>query len=201
MHYYWPGLDYVKWLFFAAGAWSFFLMNSEEVGRKRGLLKLTGCVLIAAGAICWGISGILFNRYAPHLTAEGHLSNLVVQGGKGASTSFRLLTPSGEIDNLSLDKAVRWVHERDQARVIYQDESHAVLSLALLDGSYAGDVVLGNDGSFGSWCALICGLVLAGYGVLDWLNDGTAIPPPEDNRAAPDGDVDTKSMLDLSHRD
>jgi len=36
---------------------------------------------------------------------------------------------------------------------------------------------------------------------LDWLNDGTAIPPPEDNRAAPDGDVDTKSMLDLSHRD
>jgi len=83
-------------------------------------------------------------------------------------------------------------------RVVYQDESYAVLAVDVMDGPDAGFRYTDNPNIFSSWFVVALAIVLAGYGVLDWLNDGTAPPPPEDNRAVPDGDVDTKSMLDLS---
>jgi hypothetical protein len=201
VHYYWAGLDYVKWALLVAGAAFFFYMQREESGEKRGWLKLAACITLALGIFSGAVAGVLFNKRAAHLTAEGFLAQVVVNGGRGASTQFQLVQPTGTSTTLKVDSALRWIHDGDPVHVVYQDGSYAVLSLTEISGANAGVRVDGNDGGFGSWVALTAAVILAGYGIADWFNDGNAVPSEPADREMPDGDVDSKSMLNLSRPD
>jgi len=201
VHYYWPGLDYAKWALCAVGALFFFKMQTEPAGTKRGWFKLVACITLALGVFSGSLAGVLFNLRAAHLTAEGVVTQVIVSGGRAASTEFQLVEPTGASTALKFDRALRWIHDGDVVRVTYQDGSHAVLLLTPLTGRYAGSQVEGSDGSFGAWLALIAAVALAGYGVLDWFNDGNAVPAEPTDTKTPDGDVDSESMLNLSRPD
>jgi len=199
---YYPGwLDYAGWSFGIAGALCGLAMKAQPVGRRRGLLKLAACVLVAVGVGFLGTGGVLFNSRAPHLTAQGAIFDVVEHRGRGSSTTFDLRVPSGEIDGFHLSSAVGQIVGGETAEVEYQAGSNAVLSVEILEGRYAGYHATDSDGMTGALFALLGALVLAIYGVANWFNDGTGVPSVEDNREAPDGDVDTKSMLNLSSQD
>jgi hypothetical protein len=85
-------------------------------------------------------------------------------------------------------------------RVTYQDGSHAALQVQILEGPYAGYNHVESDGLIPSWMAMFLAFALGAYGVLDWLNDGTAITVEAQSRPVPDGDVDTQSMLNLESK-
>jgi hypothetical protein len=200
MTYYPAWFDYAKWTFVVCGGLCWFSMLTEVAGRKRGLLKLAACVLIAVGMAFGGLAGVLFNLRASHLNAEGTLFGVLVAHGKGSHSDFGLRFPSDKVVFLSMSGAYEQLSDGETARVTYQDGTHRVLRVKVLEGRNAGFDETASDGFGGSCVALLLSLCLGGYGVLDWINDGTAATPsdPDNNQRAPDGDVDTKSMLDLS---
>ena len=200
MHYYWPGLDYAKWIFCLGAAGCFFGMLTEPAGAKRGWLKLAGCCAMAVGVLCGGLAGVLFNERAPRHSVAGTVTHVEVYGGRSSRTKFDLQAQTGEPIALSMDRAVYGIRNGDVVRVTYQEASGAVLSLTGLTGPYAGNQTEGSDGEYGSWMAVLAAVVLAGYGILDWFNDGNAIPAEPRNQQSLDGDVDSKSMLNLSGR-
>lgn len=177
MTYYPDWFDYAKWLFVGFGAFGGFLTLSEPAGRKRGLLKLGFCTLLASGIVIGALGGVLFNLRAPHLTAEGTLFDVNVHHGKSSSTVFRLrTTTTDEIDGLSMSGAHDDLLNGAVARVTYQDGSLSVLRVQILEGPYAGKDHSEIDGLVPSWIALFFGVGLAAYGVLNWLKDGTGAP-------------------------
>ena len=203
MHYYWPGLDYLKWIMGVIAAGCFLMMLPEPASTKRGFLKLAACCIAASAIFCGALAGVLFNKRAPHRSVEGVLRGVKVWDGKGSHTDFRLDQVGGETLALSIDRAVSWIHDGDFVNVVYQAGSGAVLSITMLAGPSTGwRSTGGNDGEFGAWMALVAAVALAGYGVLDWISDGRAIPNEAPQSVpAPDGDVDSASMLNLSGRD
>ena len=202
MTYYWAGLDYAKWILCACGAGLFLAMLPEPAGARRGWFKLAACCTLAAGMFSGGLAGVLFNHRAPHYSVDGWLTGVHVYGSrKGSHTDFRVVRPTGEAIALSINRTVRWVHNGDAVRVVYQGGSGAVLSLITLSGSYANSQVEGTTGGFGASVVIVASAILAGYGILDWFNDGKAIPAEPDNLPMPDGEVDSASMLNLSSRE
>ena len=201
VEYYWQGLDYLKWVLGAAGVGCFLAMLPEPTGRKRGWLKLFGCVLVGAGTFCAALGGVLFNLRAPMVEDEGVVAGVYVSGGKGAHTDFGLLTSHGEIDGLSISGAVKWIHDGDAVVVTYQDGSHAVVGIRVVSGAAIGWTATGETGALGAWLGLVASVGLMGYGVADWFNDGTAIPSQPDDSAAVNGEVDSASLLNLSGRE
>lgn len=202
MTYYPDWFDYAKWLFVGFGALGGFLTLSEPAGRKRGLLKLGFCTLLASGIVIGALGGVLFNLRAPHLTAEGTLFDVFVRHGKRSYTTFRLRsTTTSEIDGLSMSSAHDDLLNGEVARVTYQDGSLLALRVLVLEGPNAGKDHTEIDGLIPSWIALVFGIGLAAYGVLNWLKDGTGIPFRRRRQpAAPDGDVDSQSMLHLESK-
>ena len=199
---YYPGwFDYAEWFFGGVGVLCWLGMTAQPVGRRRGFLKLGACVLLAIGVGFAGSGGVLFNLRAPHLTAKGELFDVFRHSGRGSSTTFDLHVPSGEIDGFHLSSAIDQIVGSETAEVEYQADSHAVLHIDILEGRYAGYEATGSDGMTGSVISLFAALILAIYGVVDWFNDGTGIPSSPNNTKAPDGDVDTKSMLNLTSHD
>jgi hypothetical protein len=172
-------------------------MAPEPTGRKRGYLKLVACELIALGIGFLGTGGILFNMRAPDLTVRGELFDVVRHSGRGSSTKFGLRSPAGEVDNLHISSAIREIADGDTAEVEYQAGSYAVMGIRIVAGRYSGYEATGQNGMAGAAVTLIAAPVLALFGIMNWLSDGTATPSSRDNKPAPDGDVDTKSMLDL----
>jgi hypothetical protein len=197
--YYPRWFDYAAWIIAGSGALCFLAMLPEPSGRKRGLLKLVSCLLLAIGAAFGATAGILFNLRAPHLTARGEIFNVVIHTGKGSETRFRLRVPTGEIDELHLSSALREISDGETVEVVYQADTDAILHLRILDGPYQGYQSKSNSGMGGPVLGAIAAFALAFYGVLDWFTDGTAASSPSsDNQAAVDGDVDTASMLNLN---
>jgi hypothetical protein len=196
MHYYPVWFDYAKWLFSIAGGFCAFAMMTEPASRKRGWLKLGFCCFIAMAMLFGGAAGVIFNSRAAIHEATGTVFGSNVTRGRGATTRFRIPQPEGEFD-FSITGTHDAIENGEVVRVIYQDASYAVLSVEVIDGVNQGYRFRDTTNLHGSWFVVMLALVLAGYGLLDWMNDGTAIPPPDD-RSAPDGDVDTKSVLDLS---
>ncbi len=197
MSYYPAWLDYAGWLFVVAGALCAMAMAPEPTGRKRGYLKLVACELIALGIGFLGAGGVLFNMRAPDLTARGELFDVVRHSGRGSSTNFRLRVPTGEIDGLSISSAIHQIADGDIAEVEYQAGSYAVIDIRIVTGRYSGYEATGQNGMAGAVVTLVAAPVLALFGIMNWLSDGTATPSSRENKPAPDGDVDTKSMLDL----
>ena len=198
MHYYPVWFDYAKWLFLITGAACGLAMMPEPAGRKRGWLKLGLCCSIALGMLFGGVAGVMFNSRATTHEVTGEAFGVRFTSGRSSSTTwFGVPQPRGEFD-FSISGTHGSIANGEALHIVYQDESYAVLAVDVMDGPGAGYRYTDNTNIFSSWFVVALAFVLAGYGVFDWLNDGTAIPPPEDDRAAPDGDVDTKSMLNLS---
>jgi hypothetical protein len=196
-------LDYAGWSLAGIGLLCLLLMLPQPTGTTRGYLKLSALVLLGVGAGIGAITGILFNLRAPVLHAQGELFQVSHHGGKGSHTDFGLRTPTGDIDGLSISSNVEAIAEGEVASVEYQQFSNRVLGVRIVDGAYRGVETTATNGLFGSCLLLLGSVVLAGYGFLDWMSDGTAIPAEtaEDTVAAPDGDVDTQSMLNLNKPD
>ena len=154
-------------------------------------------MLLAAGIAFGGVGGVLFNLRAPHLTAEGTLFDVALHHGKNSSTRFCLRTSTEEIDDLTLSGAYGDLVDGEIAEVTYQSGSRLALHVKVLEGPYAGFDHAESDGLMPSWMAVVLAIALATYGVLDWLNDGTATSSDPGNQSAPDGDVDSQSMLNI----
>ena len=196
MSYYPPWFDVAEWILIGAGLLGWLVMKAFAPGRVRGLLKLCGCLSVAVGMIFGGIGSLLFNERAPHLTAEGRFGHVVLHTGKGSSTYFDLLGGQAH-DRLYLPSAKSEVQDGELADVTYQAQSGLVLSLHIVDGPHAGFDYSGTDHSFGAFATLFAALVLACYGVLNFVSDGTGEPAQKDNSPSPAGEADTGSMLDL----
>jgi hypothetical protein len=193
--------DYMCWAIEIAGAVCGFSMLSEPAGRKRGLLKLSTCLLLATGFGCASTKGILFNLRAPTLNATGQLFDVFHHNGKNSSTDFRLRVPTGKIDALHLDSDRLRIMNGELARVTYQADSYALLHIEILDGPYAGYTADGSNGLTGAIWGLLASICIAAYGIVNWISDGNATTPDSDTRAMPDGGVDTQSMLNLNSLD
>ena len=201
MGYYPSWIDYAGWSFVVVGALFAFAMMPEPTGRKRGFLKLAACELIAIGIGFLGTGGVLFNLRAPELSAHGTVAYTIHHRGKGSSTTFTLRLASGEIVVLHISPVTDRIRNGETAEVEYQGGSYAALNVRILAGPYAGYEATAPNGMTGAVFTLLGALGLGLFGIMNWMSDGTATPSQPDDQPAPDGEVDTKSMLNLSSND
>jgi hypothetical protein len=201
---YYPGwFDYAGWIFGITGILCWLNMKSEPAGRTRGFFKLAACLSIAAGVAFAATGGVLFNLRAPVLELTGEITAVKFFGGRNSQTRFVLLTPSGESRTFSISGEVAQISKGETAHLFYQQDSDRVRLLRITAGRSVGYQNAPESGLFGAWASLVGAVVLAGYGVLSWLNDRDATPSETADDVKPqlDGDVDTKSLLNLSKLD
>ena len=195
-----PWLTPLGYVLVFAGVVCFFIEKTQPVGPKRGRLKLIALACIGMGIVACSTSALILNQRAPHLTVDGMLSAVRKQGGRGASTSFEVLSPQGpSIPRFSMSGSRNAVVDGETATVVYQAGSFSALRVSVTSGPHAGDVETDSDGTFGAVFLVIVGLAALAYGVINFVSDGTA-DDPEDNTAPPDG-VDSPSLLHLSDKD
>jgi hypothetical protein len=194
---YYPGwLDYAEWILILGGIVCFIAKLSFTASRTRGILKLTACLLVAAGVVFGATAALLFSQRARHITLNGTISHVRVEHGSKGSlyTTFWLEQPNG------LDRAFRLgrrapLLDGEAAEIVYQDQTNFVFSVRLLDAPGAGFAYADYNDGFGAVFVIFLALVLALYGVFSYLNDHMATPVERDGRQPPP--PDPESMLHL----
>jgi hypothetical protein len=191
----------IAWTLLVAGLGTALSTLSQPAGLKRGYMRLTGYALLGASLLLGGICGVLFNVEALHVTVRGQLFRVAIHtGGKSSDSQFCLRVPSGEVDGLYAESALYRLEDGTNAEIVYQSGTKLVLQITLLDGPYTGYIYSGSDDFYVWLLATFAGIVLAAYGVWEWLNDRNGEPPVPDhsNNQEPPSDVDTRSLLNLS---
>ena len=171
---------------------------TRDSGRLRGFAKLGAFLLASVTLGLIGLMGILFNARAPHLQASGMFSHVVMHTGKGSSTRFNLIGHSQEtINSLHISSAKSQIMAGEDAEIIYQAQSGLVLSLHIVDGPHAGFIYTESDRGGEGYFAILLAIGLAGFGIVNFFNDGSAYAGGRDDSPAPEGDTDARSMLQL----
>ena len=198
MNYYPPALDYAMYVLGAAGLILWVSLRGQATGRRKGALKLAACLLVGVALTCGGMGGVLFNRRAPIYETTGLLENIVRTTGRNSHVEFSLRTPSGIIGPLSTADLTEF-QGGETAEVSYQAASLRVLHIRVLDGRAKGFEHQTSNGTLGAFLTIFAGLGLFAYGLLNYASDGAGGPDDEREGTvpAPDGDVDSKSMLGL----
>jgi len=199
LSYYPAWLDFAKWILAVSGIVCLLTTKSQPAGALRGRLKLVGLVLVAGGMMFGGAAGVLFNSRAAEADTEGTVTEVHMSGGRGASTHFDVMEPGGRLLNFSLGSELREIAYGEQARVHYQEGSHAVLYLLIVSGPYAGYSHSESNGLTTSYAVLVGALLVLAYAIWNFISDGTAARPDSDEnlKPGPPGDVDELSVLKL----
>jgi hypothetical protein len=199
MSFYPPWLDYLAYALAIAAALVGWAVRSQPVGLRRGRLKLTALLFLSTAILLGAVDAIVFNTRAPRLTAQGIVSNVAKSHGRNSYTVFSLTTSTGEIDGLQLGSVIDQIVNNESAVIIYQAGSNKVLQITITNGFASGYTTSRSDGMTGSVAALIAGIIVLAYAILNFLSDGQGTPPPSSSefKPAPDGEVDTKSIIQL----
>jgi hypothetical protein len=198
MSFYPVWLDPLMWSLLLGGIACFLLAMPKEPSRNRGLLLLAAGAIFGSGIIVWGVTGVLFNRNAPHISATGLITSVHIHTGKSSSTDFHLDSLPGV--DLTYGAAIHKITTGEQAAIIYQQGSGRVLDLQILTGPNAQYQTSEPDQTSGSVLCILGGIAIGLFGLLKWSQDPTAaaMDQPRADQTSPDGGVDSASLLHLS---
>jgi hypothetical protein len=174
------------------------------IGRDPSLLR--GRLKYIAGA-CFGLAFVLGGadrlltlHFAPRLDFTGTIQSLTNHGGKNPSCTIQMLNPEGERVTFKGEFSCDGLHAGDEAHIAALVFNYSIARLDVIAGPDTGSLRNGGD-VFTAAMSLGLGCFLLYSANKSQRTDPTGKPQKQGRDTPLDGDVDTKSLLNLNKPD
>jgi hypothetical protein len=168
-----------------------------ELGSKRGILRLTGVLLMAAAFLISACLRLFYIHTSKQTVVTGWITNLVVHHGKHSSSRFYVVRVDGSYVRVDADYTGTSLQNGESVTAKVLDFDGTLLYLRVLEGSNQGWELTEGNGTVTCLFWLAISVFFAVGGIRSWRSQPDAPDPPGD-QAAPDGAVDEYSLLHLS---
>lgn len=166
----------------------------DDIGPRRGRLKLWATYCLGAAFLFLGCDTLLTRELADRSVATGVVTGLEKHGGKNSRSTFELWVSSSERHELHMDYAGPMLVSGERVRAEWMSFNGSVLRFDILSGVDEGHSIRSST-PFVGWISIALGAWLAFSAQKAWRRNPNAIPEKKRNGA--DGGVNQRSLLQL----
>jgi hypothetical protein len=166
----------------------------------RGKLKYIAGACFGLAFVLGGADRLLTLHFAPRLDFTGIIQSLTNHGGKNPSCTIQMVNPEGERETFKGEFSCDGLHAGGEAHIAALAFNYSIARLDLIAGPDAGSVRNGGD-VFTAAMSLGLGCFLLYTAHKSQRTNPTGKPMKQGRDTPLDGDVDTKSLLNLNKPD
>jgi hypothetical protein len=193
-------LDVLVCICFCITVLSGLLTIGRDPSPLRGKLIYICTACFGLAFVLGGADRLLTLHFAPRVAFTGTIQSLISHGGKNPTCVMQVVNPEGNRAIFKGEFSCYGLQVRDEVRIAALAFNYSIARLDVIAGPDAGSLRNGGD-VFSSALSLVLGCFLLYSAKKSQRTNPTGIPRKQGRDAPLDGDVDTKSILNLNKPD